>query len=275
MHVKDSVMDRSRTMRMKRSGWAEAYDKHRHLILPLLSIAIILLLWELTVRYSGWSNQVFPSPSKVMQGMGELINNGALLQHSVASLLRITVGFYLAVVLAIPLGILIGRVETIRMMLNPVIQFLRPISPLAWIPLAMLWFGIGDKPAIFLIFLAIFLPLVVATAIAASKVNSVYFQVAANFRFSRWETVTKIIAPAIMPDILTALRLTVGIGWLVVVAAEMIAVRSGLGYLILDSRNALRMDYVMVGMIMIGLIGVALDMLMARLILLLPGYRAY
>ena len=270
----EAVIDRSWSRWIKRSDWVEAYRKRRQMILPLVSFSIITLIWELTARYSGWSDQVFPSLSKVIQGMGELIVNGALLRHSVASLFRITAGFYLAVILAIPLGILLGRMETLRMMLNPVIQFLRPISPLAWIPLAMLWFGIGDKPAIFLIFLAVFLPLVVATATAAKTINPVFFQVAANFKFSRWETVTKIIIPSTMPVILTALRLTMGVGWLVVVAAEMIAVRSGLGYLILDSRNALRMDYVIVGMIMIGLIGITLDILMRRLALLLPG-RVY
>ena len=258
---------------MERAWW---YRGNQHIVLPLISLAVILLLWELLARHSGWSAQVFPSPSKVMQGMGELIANGTLLRHSIASLFRVTVGFYLAVIFAIPLGILLGRMEVLKLMLNPVMQFLRPISPLAWIPLAVLWFGIGDKPAIFLIFLACFFPLAVATAIAAHAINPIFFQVAANFKFNRWETIIKIIIPAIMPDILTALRLTVGIGWLVVVAAEMLAVRSGLGYLILDSRNALRMDYVMVGMIMIGLIGIALDELMRRLASLHPSLqRAY
>lgn len=249
------------------------YNKKQHIVLPVLALSVLLLFWELTARYSGWSVQVFPGPSKVMRGLGELATSGALLKHSVASLFRVTVGFYLAVILAIPLGILLGRVETLRLMLNPVIQFLRPISPLAWIPLAVLWFGIGDKPAVFLIFLACFFPLVVATAIAAHAINPIFFQVAANFKFNRWEAITKIIIPAIIPDVLTALRLTMGIGWLVVVAAEMLAVRSGLGYLILDSRNALRMDYVVVGMMMIGLIGILLDYLMRQLAQLYPLTR--
>jgi NitT/TauT family transport system permease protein len=183
----------------------------------------------------------------------------------VASLYRVTAGFYLAMILGIPLGILLGRLHFARWLINPVIQFLRPISPLAWIPLAMLWFGIGDRPAIFLIFLSSFFPLVVSTTIAVHHINPTYLQVAANFKFTRLETLTKVIFPAIMPEVITALRLTVTIAWLVVVAAEMIAVQSGLGYLILDSRNALRMDYVMDGMIVIGVIGLFLDALMKRL----------
>lgn len=129
----------------------------------------------------------------------------------------------------------------------------------------MLWFGIGDPPAIFLIFLSSFFPLVVATSVAVSSINPVYFMVGANFGFTRSEVVWKIIVPAIIPQVMTALRLSVAIAWLVVVAAEMIAVQSGLGYLILDSRNALRMDYVMVGMLVIGFIGLLLDFIMRRL----------
>ncbi len=231
----------------------------------LLSFGTVLLLWQVTSSFSGWSSQVFPSPTTVFNSMWSLIVNGTLLKHSVASLYRVTVGFYLAALLGIPFGIMLGRMLLMRDMLNPLIQFLRPISPLAWIPLAMLWFGIGDQPAIFLIFLSSFFPLVVATMVAVSSISPVYFQVAANFCFNRTEVVTKIIVPAILPDVITALRLTISIAWLVVVAAEMIAVQSGLGYMILDSRNALRMDYVMVGMITIGIIGVILDLLMRML----------
>jgi len=155
--------------------------------------------------------------------------------------------------------------EIAKLLINPLIQFLRPISPLAWIPLAMLWFGIGDQPAIFLIFLASFFPIVVSTSIAVETIKPTYFQVAANFNFSRVEVFSKIVIPAITPQVITALRIAIAIAWMVVVAAEMIAVQSGLGYLILDSRNALRMDYVMVAMIVIGVIGLLLDSIMRAL----------
>ncbi|NOR51047.1 MAG: ABC transporter permease subunit [Gammaproteobacteria bacterium] len=200
----------------------------------------------------------------VLDGFVELVANGELFKHSVASLYRVTVGFYLAALLGVPIGIVIGMSRTVSDMLNPLVQFLRPISPLAWIPLAMLWFGIGDNPAIFLIFLSSFFSLILATTIAVHSINPIYFQVAANFNFNRIELITKIVIPAIIPDVVTALRLTIAVAWLVVVAAEMIAVQSGLGYLILDSRNALRMDYVMVGMVVIGWIGLLLDSIMRK-----------
>jgi NitT/TauT family transport system permease protein len=234
-------------------------------VLPFITLFFILAIWELVTRFSGWSSHVFPSPVAVLMSMGELIANGSLLKNTVASLFRVSIGFSLAVILGIPLGIVLGRLEVTKLLFNPLIQFLRPISPLAWIPLAMLWFGIGDPPAIFLIFLASFFPMVVSTSVAVENIKPTYFQVAANFNFSRTEILTKIVIPAITPDVITALRMTIAIAWLVVVAAEMIAVQSGLGYLILDARNALRMDYVMVGMIVIGIIGLLLDSIMRAL----------
>jgi NitT/TauT family transport system permease protein len=238
---------------------------YKKTILPFITLVTILLLWELITRFSGWSRNVFPDPIAVLNSMGELIVNGTLLKNTVASLFRVSIGFSLAVVFGVPLGIILGRVEVTKLLFNPLIQFLRPISPLAWIPLAMLWFGLGDPPAIFLIFLASFFPMVVSTSVAVESIKPTYFQVAANFNFSRMEVLTKIVIPAITPEVITALRMTIAIAWLVVVAAEMIAVQSGLGYLILDARNALRMDYVMVGMIVIGIIGLLLDFIMRAL----------
>lgn len=237
----------------------------KKIIFPVITFLTVLLVWELITRFSGWSNQVFPGPLAVLMSMQELIANGELLKHSVASLFRVSVGFFLAVLLGIPLGIILGRLEIAKLLFNPLVQFLRPISPLAWIPLAMLWFGIGDQPAVFLIFLSSFFPMVVATSVAVETIKPTFFQVAANFNFNRYEVITKIVIPAITPQVITALRLTITIAWLVVVAAEMIAVQSGLGYMILDSRNALRMDYVMVGMIVIGIIGLFLDFIMRAL----------
>jgi NitT/TauT family transport system permease protein len=241
------------------------YLKLKPIILFLLTFSTLIFLWEILVRYSGWSTHVLPGPLAVLTSMGELLANGSLFKHTVASLYRVTAGFYLATILGVPLGIILGRNQTASQIVNPIIHFLRPISPLAWIPLAMLWFGIGDKPAVFLIFLSSLFPIVVATTVAVRSINPTYFYVAANFDFNRYEVVTKIVFPAIIPSVITALRLTVTIAWIVVVAAEMIAVQSGLGYLILDARNALRMDYVMDGMIMIGIIGLFLDYIMRRL----------
>ncbi len=195
----------------------------------------------------------------------ELMADGTLVRYSVASLFRVTVGFFLAVLCAVPFGLFLGRRRSINRWMNPFIQYLRPISPLAWIPFAMAWFGIGDKPAIFIIFIAGFFPMLISVVKATATVRPMYFQVASNLQFNLREKLYYLILPAIMPEILLALRVTLGITWLVVVAAEMIAVKSGLGYLIIDARNALRLDYAVVGMVTIGLIGVVLDYLMMSL----------
>lgn len=235
------------------------------MLLPILAFSLMLMIWELMARTGWWSTDVFPGPLKVILSMVELIAGGTLFKHTISSLFRVTAGFYLAIAFGIPLGIVLGRQEIVKQLVNPIIHFLRPISPLAWIPISMLWFGIGDKPAVFLIFLSSFFPLVVSTTAAVTAINPVFFQVAANFNFNQFEVITKIIIPAILPSVFVALRITIGIAWLVVVAAEMIAVKSGLGYLILDSRNSLRMDYVIDGMIVIGTVGLLIDFVMKRL----------
>jgi NitT/TauT family transport system permease protein len=206
-----------------------------------------------------------PGIQHVGQAFYELVSSGVLLRYSIASLFRVTAGFYLAVLLAIPLGLFLGRRRMINQWVNPVTQFLRPISPLAWIPFAMLWFGIGDKPALFIIFLACFFPILLPTIKASANIHPMYFQVAANLQLNFWQSLFSVILPATMPSIVLALRVTLGIAWMVVVAAEMIAVKSGLGYLIIDARNALRLDYVIVAMITIGFIGLLLDHVMTRL----------
>jgi len=240
------------------------YDRFKRIFLPTLAFLGLVLLWEFICRVSGWRQEVFPSPMQVAVSMWELIKNGTLIKHTIASLFRVTLGFYLAVLFGIPLGIILGWWKMGQMAFNSLIQFLRPISPLAWIPLTMLWFGIGDKPAIFLIFLSSFFPVLVSTMVAVNHIKSNYFQVAANFNLSKTETFRMVIFPAIMPSLLPALRISMGIAWMVVVAAEMIAVKSGLGFLILDSRNALRIDFVMDSMAVIGVIGIGLDRVISQ-----------
>jgi NitT/TauT family transport system permease protein len=149
--------------------------------------------------------------------------------------------------------------------LLPAVNFFRSLSPLAWIPFAILWFGIGDLPSIFLIFMTAFFPMVLATSAAVAGIPTVYFRVARNYEIHGGEFLTQVTLPAIAPQVITSLRVTAGLSWVVVVAAEMIAGRDGLGFLIWDARNQLRPDLVVVGMVIIGLIGVVIDRLLVRL----------
>ena len=207
----------------------------------------------------------FPSPGEVLAGFAEEAGRGRLGDDIIASLFRIAIGYFLAVGFGVPLGLLLGSRTRLRLALLPAINFFRSLSPLAWIPFAILWFGIGDVPAVFLIFMASFPPLVLATTAAAANIPAVYFRAAKDFGIAGSKLLTQVTLPAILPQIITALRVTAGLAWVVVVAAEMIAGRDGLGFLIWDARNALRPDLFVVGMILIGCMGVATDRLLAQL----------
>ncbi len=231
---------------------------------PLAFIAFLLLLWEIGIRRQ--ASHLLPGPWGVVGGIVDLVRHGLLLKYIVASLFRVTWGFALAVVTAIPLGLAIGWYRRAEMALNPILQILRPISPLAWIPIAILWFGVGDLAAIFLIFVGCFFPLMLTAIDAVQSIPAVYVNAGRNFGLSSAALVYRVLYPAVVPKLIVGLRITLGIAWLVVVAAEMIAVSSGLGFLIVDARNAgNRYDLVVAGMLIIGIIGLLLDLGMQSL----------
>jgi NitT/TauT family transport system permease protein len=231
---------------------------------PVVFIAVLLLIWQIAVfRHPV---HILPGPIEVLGGIADLVRHGLIVKYVVASLFRVTWGFVLAAVLAIPLGLAIGWRKRAEMAFNPLIQIFRPISPLAWIPIAILWFGVGDLAAIFLIFLGCFLPLLVTAINAVHAVPAVYVNAGRNFGLSETELLKRVLYPAVVPQLIIGLRITLGVAWLVVVAAEMIAVDSGLGFLIVDARNAgNRYDLVVAGMVLIGVIGLLLDMAMRSL----------
>jgi NitT/TauT family transport system permease protein len=232
---------------------------------PLAVGAGAVALWAGVAAAGLFPEHVLPSPGSVVLGFLEEIETGRLFNDIVASLFRVAVGFALAVALGVPLGLWLGHRAGARAGLLPAVNFLRNLSPIAWIPFAILWFGVGDVPAIFLIFLASFFPLALASLAAVASIPSVYFRVADDYGIRGRDLLTRVTLPAIMPQVITALRVTVGVAWVVLVAAEMIAGRDGLGFAIHDARNGLRTDLVVVGMIVIGVIGVLLDKALVRL----------
>jgi NitT/TauT family transport system permease protein len=233
-------------------------------LIPWTGLAGALLLWQVAILAS--SGNMLPGPWQVAKGIVELAEKGLLLRYLVASLFRVTWGYATAVLLAIPLGLWLGWYRRAERTFNPFIQILRPISPLAWIPIAILWFGIGDQPAIFIIFLGSFFPMTVAVMNAVRNIPAIHIQVGRNFGLSTFQILRLIVYPAVMPQLIVGMRLALGIAWLVVVAAEMIAVNSGLGFLIVESRNAGdRYDLVVAGMVLIGIVGLGLDTAMLRL----------
>jgi len=224
----------------------------------LLVLAAIVAVWWAVV--AGTQSAIFPTPWQVITGAYELAQDGTLSEHIGASLFRVGAGFGLAALVAVPLGLWMGWVGGAYRTFNPIFQMLRPISPIAWIPLAILWFGVGDLSPIFLIFISSVFPMIVQTTSGVHTIERRYLRAAANFGVSRTVLFRRVVIPAVLPEIIVGMRIGIGVAWLVVVAAEMIALRSGLGYLIMDSRNAgNRYDLVIASMIIIGIIGLLLD----------------
>ena len=225
---------------------------------PLLVMVVVIAIWWAIVTKS--ESAIFPTPWAVVTGAFELAQDGTLWEHITASLFRVGMGFGLAMLVGIPLGLWMGWVGGAYRTFNPIFQMLRPISPIAWIPIAILWFGVGDVSPIFLIFISSVFPLIVQTTSGVHTIDRRYLRAAANFGVSRRVLFRQVVIPAVLPEIIVGMRIGIGVAWLVVVAAEMIALRSGLGYLIMDSRNAgNRYDLVIASMIIIGLIGLLLD----------------
>jgi NitT/TauT family transport system permease protein len=237
---------------------SEVVPKLTKIVPPMVVILLLIAIWWIVVVKN--DSAIFPTPWQVVTGVLVLAQDGTLWEHIGASLFRVGTGFGLAFLVAVPLGLWTGWVGGAFRTLNPLFQMLRPISPIAWIPIAIIWFGVDDLSPIFLIFISSVFPMMVQTTAGVHTIDRRYLRAAANFGVSRWVLFGRIVIPAVLPEIIVGMRIGIGVAWLVVVAAEMIALRSGLGYLIMDSRNAgNRYDLVIASMIIIGMIGLLLD----------------
>jgi NitT/TauT family transport system permease protein len=241
-------------------------NRLRQILRPLLGLALFVLFWQL-VTLGNKATDV-PPPYLTFRGLAELFRQGILLRNVVASVFRVLWGFSIAAVIGIPVGIALGRSRILNELFNPPVQVLRPISPIAWLPIATLlfgtvrWFDASDLAAIFLIFLSSFFSITTSTAAAVASVEQKYIRSALNLGVKGLALIRRVIFPAALPQILTGLRIALGISWVVVVAAEMLGVSSGLGYQVNDARNNLRYDLVVAAMVAIGLIGLGLDIVM-------------
>lgn len=233
----------------------------RSILLPGFTFSILLGAWQVVAQLQVYPEHLFPSPGAVARGVLELFQSGDLWQCIWVSLLRFGAGYGIAALLALPLGLLFGRCRTLWSAIDPLVQVLRPVSPIAWFPLISLWFGIGNLPAIVIIFLAAFYPILLSTVVAVKNVPELYLKVANNFGASQRHVLWNVIVPAAFPQITVGLHIAIGSAWVFLVAGEMLGVRSGLGYLIIDSRNNLRTDLVIVGIILIGISGLVIDRL--------------
>jgi NitT/TauT family transport system permease protein len=236
-------------------------------IWPAAVPAAVVLLWWLATRNKPAS--LVPPPAEVWTALQDLAVGGiyddafsaTLLTHVLASMSRVYGGFLLAAALAIPLGLLIGRVALVRVMFEPTLQVLRPVPVTAWLPLAMILFGIGPRSAFFLVFLGAFYPILVNTVFGVRSVDQRLFEAASMLGASSSAIFPKVVLPAALPSIFTGLRLGLGFAWVVIVVGEMTGVPTGLGAIIMEARQLSRTEIVIAGMVVIGIAGFLSDQL--------------
>ncbi|MEO3387307.1 ABC transporter permease [Mesorhizobium sp. CAU 1741] len=233
--------------------------------LALILPAALLIGWHLATAGKAYS--LIPPPSQVALAFYDLAFGGirddffsaTLLSHVVASVSRVYGGFILAVIVALPLGLMIGRIPTVRQMFDPMLQILRPIPVTAWLPLAMIIFGIGPKSAIFLVFLGAFYPILINTVFGVRSVEPRLFEAASMLGCTGSAQFAKVVLPAALPAIFTGLRLGLGFAWMIIVIGEMTGVSTGLGAIIMEARQLSRTEIVICGMIAIGIAGFISD----------------
>jgi NitT/TauT family transport system permease protein len=234
-------------------------------LLPALTFLLFYCLWDLIIRCNIVDPLLLPPPNRVIAGALGWIIDGSIWQHLGASLYRVAIGYMIGIILAIPCGLILGWSTSSHRALSPLLEIGRTISPISWIPLAVIWFGIGDNPAIFIIAITSFFPAFLATLNAYLQLPPIILKTASNFGASGLTLFLRVLIPACLPRIFTGLKISLGIAWMVIVAAEMVGMRSGLGYLILDARNSLRTDLILSAMLIIGVVGLLLDISINRL----------
>lgn len=225
----------------------------------VVSVAVLILIWQILFSVSSYNKALFPSPKMAFDALLEMIENGRLFENIRTSMYRFAVGYSISVISAVILGLILGRIPKVFQYVNPVLQLLRPISPTAWMPFIVLLFGIGDVPAIVIIFIAAFFPVLLSTVAAVGNIDPIYLKVSKNFGIKQPALTWKVIFPAAFPQIANGIHLALGTAWIFLVAGEMIGAQSGLGYQIIDARNNIRADILLATILVIGVIGILLD----------------
>lgn len=240
------------------------------LVLPCALVALWILLTRVLTSPS--ARIMIPPPEAIGRAAGELVTTAhplfgmpPLLAHAAHSLERLTIGYVAATVIAVPLGIAIGYFRAADTYLNFLVQGLRPISPVAWVPLALAWFGVGMTTVVFIVFYGAFFPIVANTIAGVQGMNPTYIRAALASGCGQFRILRRVILPAALPTILTGMRVGLGVAWMSIIAAELVGTQSGLGYMISEARFHLDIESIVVGMLTIGVLGVLTDRGMRRL----------
>ena len=231
---------------------------------PLVGLAFLILVWEIVAA----KNTNFPTPTVTLMEAIKLFsdpfyrkgpNDQGIGWNILASLQRIAVGFGLAAAIGIPLGFMIGRFKFMSGMFNPIISLLKPVSPLAWLPIGLLVFKAANPAAIWAIFICSIWPMIINTAVGVQRVPQDYMNVARVLNLSEWKILTKILFPSVLPYMLTGVRLAIGTAWLVIVAAEMLTGGVGIGFWVWDEWNNLNVPHIIIAIVVIGVVGLLLE----------------
>lgn len=232
-------------------------------MLTLATIILILLVWFVVTNFGIANSKMVPTPQAVWNAFIDIIQNGyknySLLQHLGASMERLFISFFFAALIAVPFGLASGYNSKIRAIFEAIIEFYRPLPPLAYYTLLVLWLGIGNESKITLLFLACFAPIYISCVSAVLKIKEDYINSAYTVGASKYQIFIHVILPSCLPDIFVGIRTAVGVAYTTLVAAEMVAAKSGLGWMVLDASNYLRSDIIFVGIIIMGITGILLD----------------
>lgn len=244
-------------MSTKRTTFAGYFDIYRGL--TLFTLLLVLTVW-CALSYSGAVKEVFlPTPGAVLGAFGEMYREGILVHYTLVSLYRVMVGWIMAVIVAVPIGMLIGTSKKAEALFEPAIDFARYLPVVAMVPLTLLYFGIGDLQKFVIIFLGTFFQLVLMVSDVAASVQRDLLRAAATLGASKWQTYRMVLVPASLPGIMDSLRITIGWAWTYLVVAELVAANSGLGYMILKAQRFLAIDRIFAGLVIIGLLGLVTD----------------
>lgn len=233
--------------------------------LPILTFILFLFIWQCVIWIGDYKPILLPGPILVAQSIWHFIITGEIFTHLGISLFRFFIGFSIAILIGVPTGFILGRSNLLHTAIEPLFQLIRPISPIAWSPFVVLWFGIGSLPAMAIIFIAAFFPIVFSTIKGVRNVEPQYLKIASNMNLSGWTLYRNILFPASFKHIMAGIHMAVGTSWIFLVSGEMIGAQSGLGFLIVDARNMLNLEDVLSAIFFIGLFGFLIDRIISYL----------
>ncbi|NWK84237.1 ABC transporter permease [Staphylococcus sp. GSSP0090] len=225
----------------------------------MMSFIIFLFIWQCVIWIGNYQPILLPGPILVAKSIWQFIISGEIFSHLFISLFRFIVGFVLAILIGVPIGFLLGRVNALFHAIELLLQLIRPISPIAWSPFVVLWFGIGSLPAMAIIFIAAFFPIVFNTIKGIRHIEPQYLKIASNLNLTGWKLYKNILFPGAFKHIMGGIHMAVGTSWIFLVSGEMIGAQSGLGFLIVDARNMLNLEDVLAAIFFIGLFGFIID----------------